>query len=193
MFKHLLNLFLILSMFQGCSLLENKNPLNEYEEKIRNYYMENLNDPKSYESIKTDIISQPNETIVIKHSYRAKNAYNAMIKTTSYFIFKTSSITEVDNLTYKTFNDLLSDAVTGFNNYDNFFLSLGVNKQGLSYRINKDKNAIREFCDIVSKTTYYNMELKSILEKEYGIRYLYLYSLIYNMPNEMSVILMDSY
>ena len=79
-------LWIVITLFQGCTLFENKNPLNKYEEKIKNYYLENLNDPKSYESIKTDILYQSNESTIIKHTYRTKNTFNALIKDTSYFI-----------------------------------------------------------------------------------------------------------
>lgn len=204
-------LWIVITLFQGCTLFENKNPLNKYEEKIKNYYLENLNDPKSYESIKTDILYQSNESTIIKHTYRTKNTFNALIKDTSYFIMLPSNMIEINSLIYKSFNELIGEDAIGIPRvrgleemyhpepFADIFNRLGMSREGVAnrmttnYILNTDKKkGAKFFCDVVSNNSEHN-KIKYILQKNYEAKYMILFDLVYQFPNEMSEILSDSY
>lgn len=204
-------LWIVITVFQGCTLFENKNPLNKYEEKIKNYYLENLNDPKSYEALKTDILYQSNESTIIKHTYRTKNTFNALIKDTSYFIMLPSNMIEINSLIYKSFNELIGENVTGNirviglgeiyhpEPFSDLFMKLGKSREMVAsnmttnYVLNTDKKKeVKEFCSVVSNNSEHN-EIKYILQKNYEAKYMILFDFIYQYPNEMSEILSDSY
>lgn len=55
------------------------NSLDASVRQVKEYLKENLNDPKSYESVEWSEVSQHPETkeFIVRHKYRAKNAFGA--------------------------------------------------------------------------------------------------------------------
>lgn len=53
---------------------------------VREYMKSHLNDPTSYEDVSWGDLTQVNETYFMKHSFRAKNGFGALMLSTKLFI-----------------------------------------------------------------------------------------------------------
>lgn len=195
--KFTLGLILIMTTFQGCTSQDNKKPLTETEKKIQEYYKEKLNDPNSYEPIKTDVLYTTNITKVVKHSYRAKNSYNAIIKQNSYFIIAgTATLIEIDEYICSIFRNLIKKEVNSDYGSDPFFARLGTSRVELQSLIDaggkRKSDAINELFSYITNYKYPS-ELEDILTKYYGANYVLLFKFISYTPKEMAIILSDNY
>ncbi len=189
----------ILILIQGCTSQDNKNPIIGNEKKIQEYYNKILNDPKSYEAIKTDVLYTDNISTILKHSYRAKNSYNALIKKISYFKIVGEYVIEIDDSNCLVFKNLIRKEVLGESKYDSniFFQTIGMDRRQTETLLNAGgKYKVEEINRLLDIIRNYkdSSELIDILRRYYGSDYVSLLELIYYTSSyEIAPILSDCY
>ncbi len=130
---------------------------SEIDTMIKNNLTKDMGDPSAYSPLSTEKLSDSENYTLFKHTYRAKNKYNALVMNESYIFFgridnKIAVI--IPNGIFEMYKDILDYGKNGGTYVDETYQMLGTSASRELMNLKfKDKNALLKTANFIHNLT----------------------------------------